>query len=515
VARHDRRHSTEEHVLRNIASTWVVTLVTIAATFVLTPFVIHALGPEGYGTWTLIASLTGYVSLMALGVPMACVRYLAGHVSQRDTAQVNKVIGSCAGLYLIIGAAALLIGAALTAVFQLYEIPPGLQGPATLAYGLMVLYVSAGFIGLLPEGILFAHLDFVTRNAVRIAGVLLRLSLTVALLKLSRSLAVLAAIQIVCLAFDFGVSWLLIRRRHPAVRISLSDFDRGTVRKIFSFSLYVLLLQAGARLTFESDALVIGAMLGVGAVPFYVVANSLIVYLMEFVIAIAAVVSPMATKLSTEGKLDEVKDIFLRWSKVALSLTILAALFLIVLGPRFLGLWIDPSFEEPGGQVLQILMLSSLVFLPARGVALPTLMGLGKPKAATIAFLIAGTLNLLLSVILARPLGLVGVALGTAIPNVLFALVVVVLACRELGITLAHYTRYVVPRAVIGAVPVLALLLWFKLGLQVREMMGLVAAGSAMLVLFALTWVFYVYRDDPLVDLRTHLVRLRPWRSRA
>lgn len=502
-------------MLRNIGSTWAVTLLGIAATFVLTPFVIHSLGAEGYGTWTLIVALTGYMNLLALGVPMACVRYLAGPVAKRDTAEMNKVIGSCAGLYLMIGAIAVIIGVALTAALHFYEIPRGLQGQAGVAYGLMVVYVSAGFIGLLPEGILFAHLDFVRRNAVRIAGVLVRLGLTVGLLKLHPSLVVLASVQIACLAFDFGVSWLVIRRRYPAARISLAGFDRQTVRRIFSFSVYVLLLQAGARLTFDTDALVIGAFLGVAAVPFYVVANSLIVYLMEFVIAIAAVVSPMATKLSAEGRLDELRDIFLKWSKVAFSLTILAGLFLIVLGPAFLGRWIDPSFEEPGGRVLQILMLSSFLFLPARGVALPILMGLGKPKAPTIAFLIAGLLNLLISVTLARPLGLTGVALGTAIPNVLFAIVVLVLACRELGITVAVYTRYVIPRASFGAVPVLALLLWFKLGLQVHDMPGLIAAGSAMVVVFALTWILYVYRDDPYVDLWSRVMRFRLGRSRA
>ena len=42
-------------------------------------------------------------------------------------------------------------------------------------------------------------------------------------------------------------------------------------------------------------------MLGVAAIPFYAVANSLVVYLMDFTIAIAAVVSPMATRLDTEG----------------------------------------------------------------------------------------------------------------------------------------------------------------------------------------------------------------------
>ena len=502
-------------MLRNIGSTWVVTLVTIAATYVLTPFIIHTLGPEGYGTWTLITSLTGYISLLALGVPMACVRYLAGHVAKGDTPEVNKVIGSCAGLYLMVGAAALVIGGMLAALFEVYDIPPALHAQSSLAYALMVLYVSAGFIGLLPEGILFAHLDFVPRNAVRVAGVLLRLSLTVALLKLSASLLVLALVQLACLAFDFGVAWMVIRRRHPAVRISLADYDRSTVRSIFSFSVYVLLMQAGVRLSFETDALVIGAFLGVGAVSFYVVANSLIVYLMEFVIAIAAVVSPMATKLNAEGKRGELREIFLKWSKVAFSLSLLAGLFLIVLGPRFMARWIDPSFEQPAGQVLQILMVSSLLFLPVRGVALPILMGLGKPKAPTIAFLIAGVLNVGLSVLLARPLGLAGVALGTAIPNVVFAVVVLIMVCRELGITLSHYTRYVVPRALIGSVPVLALLLWFKLGLQVSDMIGLIAAGSAMVVLFGLTWLFYVYRDDPYVNVKSHLVRFAAWRSRA
>jgi O-antigen/teichoic acid export membrane protein len=223
----------------------------------------------------------------------------------------------------------------------------------------------------------------------------------------------------------------------------------------------------------------------------------------------------MATKLNAEGRRDELREIFLKWSKVALSLSVLAGLFLIVLGPTFIARWIDPSFEQPAGQVLQILMVSSLLFLPVRGVALPILMGLGKPKTPTIAFLTAGVMNVALSIILARPLGLSGVALGTAIPNVLFAGVVLVVACRELGITLPHFARYVIPRATIGAIPVLALLLWFKLGLEVRDMSGLVAAGSAMVVLFGVTWVFYVYRDDPYVNLRSHLLRFRAWRSRA
>jgi O-antigen/teichoic acid export membrane protein len=502
-------------MLRNIGSNWVVTLITIAATYVLTPFTIHVLGPSGYGTWTLITAMTGYMSLLALGVPMACVRYLAQHLAEGDPRKMNQAIGSCVGLYLMLGAAAILVGVALAFTFtSIYDIPAALRADAHWAFLLMALQVGAGFVGLLPEGILFAHHDFVVRNSVRIAAVLVRLALTITLLTLSASLVLLATVQLICLVFDFTVSMFLIRRRYPAVRVTLADFDWGMVRKIFSFSMFVLLLGAGARLSFETDALVIGAVLGVGAIPFYAVANSLVVYLMDFTIAIAAVVAPMATKLNTEGRLDELGTVFLKWSKISLSISLMAGLFLIVLGPRFIAWWIGPSFERPAGAVLQILMASSLAFLPVRGVALPILMGLGKPRTPTIAFILAGLMNLGLSVALAHPLGLAGVALGTAIPNVLFAAVVLVVACRELEISVATYLRYVVPRAGLGGIPPLALLLWFKLGARVQNLGGLFVAGSTMLVLFGLTWIFFVYRGDPYVDVRPQLGRLRSW-SRA
>jgi len=281
------------------------------------------------------------------------------------------------------------------------------------------------------------------------------------------------------------------------------------VRRIFSFSLYVLVLNAGARLSFETDSLVIGKFQDVSSIPYFTVANSFILYLMEFIIAIAAVVMPLATRLKTQGREAELRETFLKWSKIALSLTMMAGLFLIVLGPRFIAWWIDPAFERPAGQVLQILMISYLVFLPVRGVALPILMGLHKPGLPTIGFLVAGVVNLVLSIALARPLGIAGVAIGTAIPNVLFAGLVLVHACRELETPVGEYLRYVVPRATLGALPVLALLLWFKLDLDVRSLGGLAGAGVAMVLLFAVTWVFFVYRNDPYIDLRGRVARLR------
>lgn len=500
-------------MLRNVGSNWVLTVLTVAVSYVMTPFVVHALGPNGYGTWTLVNAMTGYIGLVALGVPMACVRYVAEHVSLKEWAKANQTIGTCAGLYLMLGAGALIVGGGLWWAFTYYDIPPSYRGDAYVAFALMALYIAISFFSYLPEGIMYAHHDFVPRNLVRIGGLFLRFGLTIGLLGQHPSLSFLAAIQLIGLSFDFFVSLLVIRIRFTKIRIDFRLFDRATLRRVMSFSLFVLLMAAGGRLSFETDALVIGALIGVAAISSYAFANSLVVYVLDFVVGIAAVVSPMATALSSQGREDELREIFLKWSKAALSLTIAIGVFLLVLGPRFIGWWIGPEHEGPSGDVLRVLTLSCFVFLPARGVALPILMGLGKARLPTIAFLVAGIVNLVLSTALARPLGLVGVALGTAIPNVLFALLMIAVTCRELNLKVIDYTRYVVPRAALGALPMLALLMWFKAALGVDDFMGLASAGIVMVVAFGVIWVLFVYRDDPYVDIRSPLVRLRGSRA--
>lgn len=498
-------------MLRNIGSNWVLTVLTVAVSYVMTPFVVRTLGESGYGTWTLVTAMTGYLGLVALGVPMACVRYVAEHVSLKEWTKANQTIGTCAGLYLMLGAGALMIGGGLWWAFTYYDIPLSYRGDAYAAFALMVVYIAFSFFSYLPEGIMYAHHDFVPRNLVRIGGLFLRFGLTIGLLGQHPSLLFLAAIQLIGLAFDFFVSLILIRVLYTNIRIDLRLFDRITLRRVLSFSLFVLLMAAGGSLSFETDALVIGALLGVAPIASYSFANSLVMYVLAFVVGIAAVVSPMATTLSSQGRNDELREMFLKWSKLSLSLTIPIALFLIVLGPHFIGLWIGPEHEGPSGDVLQVLTLSCFVFLPARGVALPILMGLGKARTPTIAFLVAGVVNLLMSAALARPLGLVGVALGTAIPNVVFAVFMIVVTCRELKLTVFDYTRYVVPRAALGAVPILALLMWFKVVIGVDGFGGLAAAGIAMAVAFGIIWLCFVYRDDPYVDVRSPLVRLRAW----
>lgn len=503
-------------MFKSVGSTWILNVLQIVSVLALAPYVIAKLGDGPNGLWVTIVSFTGLLGLLILGIPMASVRFVAEAIAKKDQARKDAAISTCLAICLMLGAGALVVGAALWWAFDARyltgELADGIDAStiegARIAFAIVVVQVALGFALRLPHGILDAHGDFLARNAVMAGEIAFRFALTIAALAWNPTLPVLAGVLVASSLAEFAAAWIVLKRRHPDVRFSLVAFDRGLVRGILAFSTWALLLNVGALLAFRIDALVIGAFLPAEAATQFDVGNKFFDPLTSLVVAVSAVVLPMATRLHATGATHELRGVFLKWSKVCLSLVLMIGLYLVVLGPSFLGAWVGERFVEPSGRVLQVLMVSFLFWLPVRGVAIAVLFGLGKPRAAAIAFLAMGAVNLAVSTALVGPLGILGVALGTAVPNVFFALYVLVLACRELGVTLREYVGYVAVRAAVGALVPLAFLLAVRHGLDPRDMPMLLVSGVAMVAIFAATWVAYVYRDDPHVDVRALLGRV-------
>jgi len=503
-------------VFKSVGSTWILNVLQIVSVLVLSPYVITKLGDGPNGLWVTIVSFTGLLGLLILGVPMASVRFVAEAVAKEDRERLDKAVSTCLAICLLLGTAALFVGAAAWWVFDARYLsgelaaglsPDAIQG-ARIAFAVVVVQVAAGFALRLPYGILDAHQDFIARNAVMAGEIVLRSALILAVLAWRPTLPALALVLVASSLAEFTAAFLVLRRRHPGVRFSLRHYDPVLVRPILGFSVWALLLNVGALLSFRMDALVIGAHMPAEAATQFDIGNKFFEPLTSLVVAVSAVILPAATRLHAIGQQHELRDLFLKWSKICLSIVLLVGLYLLVLGPDFLGAWAGERFAGPAGRVLQVLMLSFLVWLPVRGVAIAVLFGLGKPRAAALAFVLMGVVNLAISLALVERLGIVGVALGTAIPNVVFAVYVLVLACRAIGLPLREYVAYVVPRALLGALVPLGFLLGVKYGAAPSALPYLVAAGAAMVVVFAATWLLFVYRGDRYVDVRGILGRL-------
>ena len=215
----------------------------------------------------------------------------------------------------------------------------------------------------------------------------------------------------------------------------------------------------GALLAFRLDALVIGAHMAPEKAAIYGFGNKIFDPFIQLILGIGMVLMPMAASRAASKDLSEVEDAFLKWSKIAATLVFLVGGYLMVLGPAFLDAWLGDESTPESGRLLQVLMVSFFVFLPVRGVALPVLMGLGRAKGPGIGLLSMGLVNVGLSIALIGPYGLLGVALGTAIPNVLFSAVFARTACATLGIPAARYAAYAFGRPLLAAL-ISAGLLW-------------------------------------------------------
>ncbi len=500
-------------MLRNIGSNWFLMAVTGLATFFLMPLNLGELGNAQYGVWLVISSLTSYLSLLHLGVPMASVRHMTQAIAARDTVQLNRVVASCAVLYLALGIAVGLAGIPLLMFFEAtYSQPEGLSQLARLAFLLSLSQTAIGFIAYMPYAILSAYQSFVPKNAIMVAAVLVRIAINIVLVVLFPNLLTLAVVMLATTLFELVVAWGFVFVRFPEIRPRWTYVRAATIREIMGFSAYVFLMALGGQLSFQTSALVIGHAMTSADVVSFAIPNSLMLILMQFVTGIASVIMPMTTSLQAAGNKAELRAILLRWTKISLALCWCAGLFLLVFGPDFLRFWIKKAYTPEAGSALRILMASYLMYLPVRGVALPMLMGLGKAKGLTIATLAAGVLNLVLSLLWVGPYGIEGVAWAVFVPNVMLTIAMAWLICHELRIPLGFYLRATVPLSAVGGFAGLAVLGWWHFLWAPSGLFGLGLAGLLTVLVCAGLWIGLVLRHDPHVAVPrfADLARGRP-----
>lgn len=492
-------------MLKSIGSNWARMFTSIVVAFVLTPFLVKRLGFAANDAWLQIHSWLQFLSLLALGVPMTSVKHFAEHVAKKDLPGLNRALATTIGLYVRLGLAAGALGLVFFWAFvHSFELKPELQTESYVAFGLMILHVALGFVLQVPYGLMVARQDFGLSNLCMIGGMVFRLGLSIAVVSTKTSLILLAVAHLVHLVAEGAVAFVLAKRRYPEVRFGFAGFDPGLVKRMIGFSIFVLILQLGNRLAFQVGTVIVGSRLpGEGPSTVYSNGNQFMLYLTEMIIGIGQVVMPMAVRMKALNQIHGLKDVFLKWSRIALGLSLMVCVWLFAFGPAFIRWWIGkPEFDaDAAGQVLRINCLGFILFLPVRGVALPTLLGLGKTKLASLSLFGMGVLCVALSLLLVDRLGLDGVALGTAVPIVLFAAAIAMIACRELGVPFLHWLRYVYLKPAIGLIPVAGLVYVLWRWMEVEGFWKLLLSGVLTVGGFAAVWVLFVHRGDPHVDL--------------
>jgi O-antigen/teichoic acid export membrane protein len=430
----------QPHILRSIASNWGRYVFSVVLGFFLAPYIVWHLGNAGYGVWSLIGSLTGYLGLFDLGVRGAVTRYVARFHAQADHNRSSEVASAAMAVFLTTGMAAIAVSVLLaTLVLSRMNVPPQYLFAARLVLILIGGSVTVSLIDGVYGGILVALQRFDLSNAIEITNSGLRAVAIVAALSHGAGLITLACTHLFFALTRLIANLLLAHKLYPGLRVRPWSADRQSLRLIWSFSVFSFLLHVSLSMIYASDLVVIGSFLPVMAVTFYAIGGSLVEYTRALVTGISQTMTPLASALEARQNGSRLQEIVLRSSSWATMVALPIAATFLIRGSSFIGLWMGPQYEDLSGKVLRVLAIS-LPFWACCSVVCSAMLGISRHKPIVPVALSEGLCNLALSIFLVRRMGVIGVAWGTLIPNLLATMVFCPWYLRRtLGVPLRRY----------------------------------------------------------------------------
>jgi O-antigen/teichoic acid export membrane protein len=443
---------TNRRIITNALANWIGFAVQLIVAFFMSPILVHSLGAPRYGVWSLVESVLAYLMLFDLGVAASVVRYVARFEANGDLVRLNRIFSTSVCIFAAAGMVVIVATAGLAAVGStLTKIPFDLLHEARWMLILLGFNLAIG----LPLNVFPSLLDglgrYPAKTAIRTAGLLFRTALFLVVSWNQGGLIALAWVITGCNILEqlglAAVGWWYL----PGLRFSFSLVDRETFRLVRGYSLQAFVAMVAGRISFQTDALVIGAFLAPQFIAYFAVAGRLLEYAKNSLRAATNVLTPVVSAFEARGETAAIRGMFLNTTRYVLWFILPVQAGLHLLGKPFLALWMGPDYAGWSYPTLTILALP-LSLLMSQSVSGRVLYGLGQLRLFTVVVVTEAVANLFLSLALVRPFGIEGVAWGTTVPNIIGNLVVAEYTCRLLNVPLADYLRksFLKPLAVVA-----------------------------------------------------------------
>ncbi|HEY7170310.1 MAG TPA: flippase [Vicinamibacterales bacterium] len=421
---------------RNISTRYVAIFIDGAIGVVLLPFNIAHLGPSAYGLWALTLSVTWFFGVLDLGYGGALVKFIARYRALRDRAALNEIVSTIALLFSGLGVVTFLVTAAIAWRFQTFFNVDAEQVRTGQRVLLIVgVYLSVQFAFSVFGAVVYGFQRYYRNNVVSIGTSLVVALVNVLVLSSGHGLVTLvASTTAVRLLSLLAFAWNA-RRIFPGLQVRSSLFRVARLREVTGFSIYMAVLDWSAKLNYSSDAIVIGAMLDTTAVAVWTVGQRLAQLAQRLTNQVNDALFPLVVDSDAVERPERLQTILLQSTKLSLAIAAPMCVGLIVLAGPLVQRWVGARFT---GSVLPLQIMIAIVLVRS-GTASANLIlkGAGRHQLLTYANATTAIVNVSLSVALVRPLGLVGVALGTLIPVAGSAVFVLYpAACRRVNVSI-------------------------------------------------------------------------------
>ena len=427
-------------ILSSIFFNYLAAITVSVVGFVSTPIVLGHLGKAAFGAWALIAAMIGYSSLLDLGVGLTVMRQVAQRAHLEDRTELRRIVSTALTIYsaagVVIVIAGVCVAGKLGAAFHLHS---GLRHDFTVAIMIMATTLGLTFPSGLYTGLNQGFGRFRAQSVIVMTQALLGATVTITIAVLGGGLIQLAIgwTATVLLAFAAKV---IYAARALGIVPNPRRFERGMARGLMSVSFWMFIINLANKVIWNTDAVVVGSVIGAVAVAHYSVALGPATAVRTLTDQFNSVTYTAAASLRAQDQRQSLQRLLLEATRVVSSCICPFVVLFLLWGGQFLRLWVGPSFASSNATlvVLVIGMLSTSVQATATQILLASEL---QSSLAAMAVLEA-VANLVCSIVLAHSMGIEGVALGTTIPTTITAFgFYLPKAARQLSIPLGKVLR--------------------------------------------------------------------------
>ncbi len=408
--------SRKSKLLQGSASNLVRMLLSMMVSLLLPRFLVHRMTPAEYSAWFLILQLSAYVTYLDFGVQTAIGKFVAEYDAVGDRKAARAMVSSAFSLLSIASMAGCILVVVLTCrVPQLFH-----QMPSFLFHdvrvGLMCIGLSACFM--LPFSVfmtMFTGLQqygfptlFISASrilsalclvaVVLVHGSILEMAWTMAIFNVATAIAQVAG-------WKFYAS--------DRVPFSFFYFDRSCMKKLAEYCGVLSIWSICTLLITGLDTTIVGHF-DFGNTGYYAMAGSATNFMLMLAGNMISPLLPAIASLQTERTPGQMGELLVRATRLGATVLLILALPLLVGGYPLLTLWLGSAYAGKSVLFLEIMVIGNVF----RQITFPYalfIVATGKQRYATVAPVVESVLNVILSVLLARRYGAIGVATGTLI----------------------------------------------------------------------------------------------------
>lgn len=471
--------SEKRRIVLNTAANGVAQFAAMLSALVFMPFLVKGFGAENYGLYLLATSVSGYAGLLDLGIGASVTKFTAESSATSDSEKASTVVSSAVAFYTVVGVvvAAIMLLLALNSgqVFRVSADGARLLRNLFLA---AVAWSLWSWPANTAVAVLAGYQRYTRSATASLIAVVGNIGVTIAVLATHQGpLALMLGNYAVW--FCTGVLQILWARQamRPAT-VAAKYVHLDGLRSMFGFAWAIFVLQVCTVIVYQqTDRLVLGVFLGAAAVALYEAAGKFQGLVSQITAFAVSAVMPVASQFDAQGRKDSLRSLFLRGSKYALALVNPIVIVLMVVAHPLLEVWLGARFASYA--LAAQILISHQLLTSGAAVGGSMLGGLGLVKRRVPYAVGIATLNLTLSLLLVRPLGILGVVLGTAIPYFIDYPFHIRILLKATDVTFAEWLRRtVLPTYPLLIVP-LALSLWLRTTVLHTSIVGIAAIGAA------------------------------------